>query len=81
MNQKVYDRVWDYKKFTELTLLAAKKALENDQLFTSREGWLKSMDPTKDVHLFSSDGRIMDLTIKERELAYPRQAAISGESA
>jgi len=80
MNKKVYDRVWGYKRFTELEPMAAKKALEDGKLFTARVGWLKSMDPTKVQNLYHADGRDANLTIKERELTYPRQATISGES-
>ena len=72
MNQKTHDRVWGYKMFIELAPLAAKKALESADLFSNRIGWLKFMDPVKVNHLYHADGRRTDITIQERELAYPK---------
>jgi len=63
----VYDRVWEYKTFSELTPEAAREAIKNNELFTQNTLWGRSMNPNRIDRLFHSNGSPTKLTIKERE--------------
>lgn len=72
MDKALFERVWSYLRFTELTPEAAKKAIQDDRLFTEDLPWGKSMDPIKDKNLYKPDGHVVWLTAEEREEHYPR---------
>lgn len=62
---------WSYKKFSELDVIAAGRAIKENQLYTRVSDWLEIMDPTKVEELFYEDGRAADLTVTERNNLYP----------
>jgi hypothetical protein len=72
MDKELFQRVWGYKRFTELTPLAAKTAIQNTQLFSQDTPWGKCMDPVTDQHLYWPDGQLVKLSVKEREFSFPK---------
>lgn len=72
MTQTLCNRVWQYKKFSELSPDAAKKAIQDDRLFAKDLSWAKCMDPLKVKNLYHSDGRLIHLTVQERDRDFPK---------
>lgn len=67
----VNERVWQFKRFVELSPPAAAKALKNNSLFSTKTLWGHTMDPTKIDRLFYPDGQITQLTVSERSKLFP----------
>jgi hypothetical protein len=64
--QSLHKKVWAYKTFSELSPEAAKKAIQDDSLFSLDLPWGKTFDPTKADKLYKPDGEAVQLTVSER---------------
>ena len=67
----IAERVWSYKTFSELSPVAAQRAIKDDRLFSKELPWAKSMDPVMTEVLFYADGHPALLTVTERAKQYP----------
>ena len=72
MSSTLHEKVWEYKKFCELDPAAAKKAIQDDRLFSTDLIWAKCMDPLKVKNLYYPDGRLTLLTVSERDQRFPQ---------
>jgi hypothetical protein len=73
MDRALFERVWSFLRFNELSVQAAKKAIQDDRLFTEDLPWGKAMDPVSDSNLYHPDGRRTWLSVSEREEQFPRE--------